>query len=194
MPHRECCEFEEKHLRGAPRRRRDRDDFHLQNQAQVSISEVPFPGSCFRGFPAPPDRHCPGFLRSGAPGPACRTQTGRPGSRMCRDFAVRRGKNGVPPAKRTTCPPSGPRKHGRTGARDCDSSIVSAFSRPGASNPREWGRILAARGFDSASCVSEYAVNHRPGHGPGRRIPVSVANSQNGISGYAVNYRPDRHP
>ena len=26
--------------------------------------------------PAPPDRHCPGFLRSGAPEPACRTQTG----------------------------------------------------------------------------------------------------------------------
>ena len=26
--------------------------------------------------PTPPDRHCPGFLRSGAPEPACRTQTG----------------------------------------------------------------------------------------------------------------------
>ena len=90
--------------------------------------------------PAPPDRHCPWFLRSGAPGPACRTQTGRPGSRMCRDFAVRRGKNGAPPATRTTWPPSGPIKHGRTEARDCDSSIVSAFSRPGASNPRECRR------------------------------------------------------
>ena len=83
----------------------------------------------------------PGLLRSGAPGPACRTQTGRPGSRMCRDFAVRRGKNGVPPAKRTTWPPSGPIKHGRTGARDCDSSIVSAFSRLGTSNPRECCRF-----------------------------------------------------
>ena len=90
-----------------------------------------------RPRPAPPDHHCAGFLRSGAPGPACRTQTGRPGSRMCRDFAVRRDKNGVPPAKRTTWPPGGPIKHGRIGARDCDSSIVSAFSRSGASNPRE---------------------------------------------------------
>ena len=87
--------------------------------------------------PAPPDRYCPGFLRSGAPGPACRTQTEQPGSRMCCDFAVRRGKSRAPPAKRTTCPPSGPRKHGRTGARDCDSSIRSAFSPTGTSNPRE---------------------------------------------------------
>ena len=99
------------------------------------------PVACRRPPPAPPDRHCAGVLRSGAPGPACRTQTGRPGSRMCRDFAVRRGKNGAPPAKRTTWPPSGPIKHGRTGARDCDSSIVSAFSRPGASNPRECRRF-----------------------------------------------------
>ena len=60
---------------------------------------------------------------------------------MCRDFAVRRGKNGLPPAERTTWPPSGPIKHGRIGARDCDSSIVSAFSRPGTSNPRECCRF-----------------------------------------------------
>ena len=91
--------------------------------------------------PAPPDHHCAGFLRTGAPEPACRTQTGRPGSRMCRDFAVRRGKSGMPPAKRTTWPPSGPIKHSRIGARDCDSSIASAFSRPGTSNPRECCRF-----------------------------------------------------
>ena len=60
---------------------------------------------------------------------------------MCRDFAVRRGKNGVPPAKRTTWSPSGPIKRGRIGARDCDSSIASAFSRSEASNPRECCRL-----------------------------------------------------
>ena len=43
----------------------------------------------------------------------------------------------MPPANRTTWSPSGPIKHGRIGARDCDSSIVFAFSRSGASNPRE---------------------------------------------------------
>ena len=100
------------------------------------------PGSRPRGLPAvPPDHRCAGFLRSGAPEPACRTQTGRPGSRMCHVFAVRRGKNGLPPAKRTTPTPSGPIKHGRTGARDCDSSIASAFSRPGTSNPPECRRF-----------------------------------------------------
>ena len=95
-----------------------------------------------RGLPAaPPDHHCAGFLRSGAPEPACRTQTGRPGSRICCDFAVRRGKNGVPPANRTIWSPSGPIKNGRIGARDCDSSIASAFSRPGTSNPCEGCRF-----------------------------------------------------
>ena len=81
-----------------PRWRNAGGDFYFQNHAQVSISEVLFPGSRPRGLPAPPpappDHHCAGFLRSGAPEPACRTQTGRLGSRICRDFAVRRGKNG----------------------------------------------------------------------------------------------------
>ena len=55
--------------------------------------------------------------------------------------AVRRGKNGVPPANRTTWSPSGPIKHGSVGARDCDSSVASAFSRSEASNPRECCRF-----------------------------------------------------
>ena len=79
----------------------------------------------------------PGFLRSSGAESACRTQTGRPGSRMCRAFAVRRGKNGVPPANRTTRTPTGPIKHNRIGTRDCDSSILSAFTPAGTSNPRE---------------------------------------------------------
>ena len=47
----------------------------------------------------------------------------------------------MPPANRTTPTPSGPIKHGRIGARDCDSSIVSAFSRSEASNPRGCCRL-----------------------------------------------------
>ena len=39
---------------GAPRWRNDGGDFYLQNHAQVSISEVLFPGSRPRGLPAAP--------------------------------------------------------------------------------------------------------------------------------------------
>ena len=39
---------------GAPRWRNDGGDFYLQNHAQVSISEVPGPGSRPRGLPAAP--------------------------------------------------------------------------------------------------------------------------------------------
>ena len=66
----------------APRRRRDGDDFHLQNQAQVSISEVFFPGSCSRGFPSPPP---------GASGPP-----------LSRVFTLRGARTGVPHANWVT--------------------------------------------------------------------------------------------
>ena len=89
---------------------------------QRCLAPVLAPVACRRPPPAPPDHHCAGFLRSGAPEPACRTQTGRPGSRICRACAVRRGKNGVPPANRTTWSPSGPIKHGRIGALDVEVS------------------------------------------------------------------------
>ena len=60
----------------APRRRRDGDDFHFENQAQVSISEVLLPGSCSRGFPAPPPRRLrtaivPGFYAPGRQNRRC---------------------------------------------------------------------------------------------------------------------------
>ena len=46
----------------------------------------------------------------------------------------------MPPANRTTRTPSGPTKHDRIGTRDCDSSILSAFSPARTSNPREYRR------------------------------------------------------
>ena len=126
---------------GGPRRLNAGRDFYLQNQSQVYISEVLFLDSWSRGLlaapPAPPGRHGATFLRPSGAESACRTRTGRPGPRICCVFAVWPGKSGVPPANRTTRTPSGPTKHDRIGTRDCDSSILSAFSPTGTSNPRE---------------------------------------------------------
>ena len=125
----------------APRPLNAGRDFYHQNQSQVYISEVLFLDSWSRGFlaapPAPPGRHGATFLRPSGAESACRTRTGRPGPRICCVFAVWPGKNGVPPANRTTRTPSGPTKHDRIGTRDCDSQILSAFSPAGTSNPSE---------------------------------------------------------
>ena len=80
--------------------------------------QIRAPVACRRPPPTPPDHHCAGFLWSGAPETACRTQTGRPGSRMCRVFALLRGQNRVPPVNRATWTPSGPTKPGRFSARE----------------------------------------------------------------------------
>ena len=58
---------------------------------------------------------------------------------------------------------------------------------------RRPGRRIPVSVANSENGISEYTGNHRPGRGSGRHIPVSVANSQNCIPGYAVNYRPGRH-
>ena len=125
----------------APRRLNAGRDFYFQNHSQVCISDVLSCDSCSGGLPAAPPAplgdHCAGFLRSSGAESACRTQTRRPESRICCVFTVWPGQNRVPPANRTTWTPSGQIKHCRFGARDCNSSMVSAFSRPGAWNPRE---------------------------------------------------------
>ena len=56
------------------------------------------------------------------------------------------------------------------------------------------GRRIPVSVANFENGISEYTGNHRPGRGSGRQIPVSVANWQNCISGYAVNFRPGRHP
>ena len=93
---------------GGPRRRSAGDDFHLQNQAQVSISEVFFPDSCSRGLPAPPP---------GASGPP-----------LCRVFTLREARTGVPHANWATwvsnvlrfCGPAGQK---RRAARETDDPV-----------------------------------------------------------------------
>ena len=52
------------------------------------------------------------FLRSGGLGSACRTQSGRPGSRICRVFTVRRPRIDVPRAFRATRVSDPPRFYG----------------------------------------------------------------------------------
>ena len=105
-----------------PRWRNAGGDFYFQNHAQVSISEVLFPGSRPRGLPAPPPpapaggatatistsktrlrclfRRC--FFLIRAPVACRRPPHGASGPPLCRVFTLRGARTGVPHANWAT--------------------------------------------------------------------------------------------